>query len=201
MPADAAAFTDPPQALADLRARLQATVAAKGYRRLDEPIELSSGQRSRDFIDCKAALAHGADLAQGCRALLALAAVRQVGFDAIGGMTMGADQFAHGVAVLAGCRWFVVRKTSKGRGTNQRVEGAALAGLRVLLVEDVTTTGASLRDASQAVAEQGGAVVLATAVVDRGDATAGVFAAEGVPYEPLLTYRDFDIEPVTAPRV
>lgn len=196
----AATFTRPEETLADLRARVRDIVAAKGHHRVDEPIQLSSGEWSRDFIDVKAALAHGPDLAQGCRALMALATVRETAFDAIGGLTMGADQFAHGVAVLAGCHWFVVRKTPKGRGTDQLVEGAALSpDTRVLLVEDVVTTGSSIRRAYDAVRGEGAEVVLATAAVDRGDAAARDFAAEGVVYEPLLTYRDFGIEPVSGP--
>lgn len=193
----AATFTHPEETLADLRARLRDVVIAKGHRRLDEPVQLSSGEWSRDFIDVKAALAHGPDLAQACRALLALATVRHVSFDAIGGLTMGADQFAHGVAVLVGCHWFVVRKTPKGRGTDQLVEGAALTpDTRVLLVEDVITTGSSIRRAYDAVRGEGADVVLATAVVDRGEAAARDFAADGVVYEPLLTYRDVGLDPV-----
>jgi orotate phosphoribosyltransferase len=200
MPAEpTAAFTHPEQTLTDLRAQLRETIAAKGHRQLPEPVRLSSGAWSRDFIDVKAALAHGVDLAQACRALLALAAVRRIAFDAVGGMTMGADQFAHGVAVLTGCHWFVVRKTAKGRGTNQRLEGASVAGRRVLLVEDVATTGGSLRSAHEAVRDAGAEVVLAAAVIDRGEAAAGRFATDGVPYEPILTYRDFGLEPVDPP--
>lgn len=200
MAADAtAAFTHPEETLAELRAELRDTIAAKGHRRLAEPIQLSSGARSRDFVDVKAALAHGADLARACRALVALAAVRETPFDAIGGMTMGADQFAHGVAVLAGCRWFVVRKAAKGRGTDQRVEGASVSGLRVLLVDDVATTGGSIRSAHEAVRDAGAEVALAATAVDRGETTAAAFAADDVPYEPLLTYRDLGIEPVDPP--
>lgn len=193
----AVTFTHPEETLASLRARMRDVVVAKGHQQLAEPVQLSSGEWSRDFIDVKAALAHGPDLADACRALLALATVRQIPFDAIGGMTMGADQFAHGVAVLAGCHWFVVRKTPKGRGTDRLVEGAALtADTRVLLVEDVVTTGASIRWAHDAVRGEGAEVVLATAVVDRGDTAAADFAARGVTYEPLLTYRDVGLEPV-----
>lgn len=196
----AAAFTHPEETLADLRTRVRDIVAANGHRRLDEPIQLSSGEWSRDFIDVKAALGHGPDLAQACRALMALATLREISFDAVGGLTMGADQFAHGIAVLAGCHWFVVRKEAKGRGTDQRVEGAALSsGTRVLLVEDVITTGTSIRRAYDTVRGEGAEVVLATAVVDRGEAAAADFAAAGVSYEPLLTYHDFDIQPVGAP--
>lgn len=199
--------SDPPPAgapssgdtLAQLRARVRDAVARRGHRRLDEPIRLSSGAWSRDFIDVKAALARGGDLAVACGALMALAASRDVAYDAAGGLTMGADQFAHGLAVLTGCEWFVVRKSPKGRGTDQRIEGAALGpGTRVLLVEDVVTSGGSIHTAYDAVRATGAEVVLATAVVDRGDSAARAFTDVGVAYEALLTYRDFGIEAVGA---
>ena len=61
---------------------------------------------------------------------------------------MGADQFAHEVAVLADKDWFVVRKEPKGYGTNKIVEGAGLTGTtRVVLVDDVVTTGGSIQRA------------------------------------------------------
>jgi orotate phosphoribosyltransferase len=196
------AAVDPSRAtdeLDQLRARLRDTIAHRGYRRLDEPVELSSGGWSRDFIDVKAALSRGSELAAACRALVALAGERQLAFDAVGGLTMGADQFAHGVAALTGCEWFVVRKQPKGRGTDQLLEGAALGpATRVLLVEDVVTTGASIHTAYRAVEAAGAEVVLATALVDRGVATAPAFADLGVAYAALLTHRDFDIEAVGA---
>lgn len=200
-PADAATAGDatPGDTLTRLRARVRDTIAHRGHRRLDEPVQLSSGAWSRDFIDVKAALSRGGDLAVACGALMALAASRDVAYDAAGGLTMGADQLAHGLAVLTGCEWFVVRKSPKGRGTDQLVEGAELGpATRVLLLEDVVTSGGSIRRAHDAVAALGAQVVLATAIVDRGDAAAAAFAELGVAYAPLLTYRDLDIEAVGA---
>ncbi len=169
----------------------------RGYTRLDEPVQLASGEMSRDFIDAKKALARGEDLTLACRAFVALADEAGTAFDAVGGLTMGADQFAHGIAVLAGKDWFVIRKAPKGRGTNRLVEGAPLQeGMRVLLVEDVVTTGGSIQQAHRAVVDTGAEVVLATTLVDRGEVGAAYFEDAGVPYRPLLTYRDFGIDPV-----
>lgn len=169
----------------------------RGLIRLEEPVTLASGARSREFVDAKAALARGADLELACRALLERLA--GIHFDAVGGLTMGADQFAHAIAVLTGCSWFVVRKEPKGRGTNRLVEGAPVgAGWRVLIVEDVVTTGSSIRRAMEVVRDLGATVVAAAVLVDRSDAAARFFADAGIPYVALVTWRDLGIEPVSA---
>jgi orotate phosphoribosyltransferase len=183
--------------LSELRSQVRDIVLGKGYLRLDEPIQLRSGEWSRDFIDAKRALADGADLELACRALVELLAEQGIDFDAVGGLTLGADQFAHGTAIVGRKRWFVVRKEPKGRGTNQLVEGAWLdAGVRVVLVDDVVTTGGSIRQAWSHVADTGARIVAAVTLVDRGDTAATFFADVGVPYLSLLTYRDLGIEPV-----
>ncbi len=174
-------------------------VRRHGCLRLDEPIELASGQRSRDFVDVKLALAEGRDLELACRVLLNATDELGVPYDAVGGMTMGADALAHVCATLAGRRWFVVRKAPKGRGTNKRVEGSALGpGMRVLLVEDAVTTGTSMLEAYRVVADAGAQVSAALTVVDRGDAAALAFARLGIPYRALLSYADLGIEPIRA---
>jgi orotate phosphoribosyltransferase len=113
---------------------------------------------------------------------------------------MGADQFAHVVAVVGDTGWFVVRKERKGRGTNQLIEGMPLdASSRVVLVEDTVTTGGSIVKAFDAVIEESGAqVVAAVTICDRGDAAAEFFAGQGVPYFALVSYTDLGIEPVVA---
>jgi orotate phosphoribosyltransferase len=183
--------------LNELRGQLREIVLREGYLRLGEPIQLRSGEWSRDFIDGKRALARGADLELACRALLEMLADHGIEFDAVGGLTLGADQFAHGTAILARKSWFVVRKEPKGRGTNRLVEGIPLhGGLRVLLVDDVVTTGGSIRQAWTSVKETGARIVGAVTLVDRGEVASKFFAEVGIPYLPLLTYKDLGIEPV-----
>ncbi len=166
-----------------------------GYLRLPEPVQLASGEWSLDFIDAKRALAKGPDLALACTAMLEL--VDGIEFDAVGGLTLGADQFAHVIAVLGQCRWFVVRKAVKGRGTNQRVEGADLReGVQVLLVDDVVTTGSSIKEAYDVIKALGAVVAGAVALVDRGETAKRMFKAEGIPYFAVATYADLGIEPV-----
>lgn len=168
---------------------------AGGHLRLPEPVQLASGDWSQDFVDAKRALQDGADLETACLAMLEV--VGDLEFEAVGGMTLGADQFAHVMAVLARRRWFVVRKAAKGRGTNRRVEGADVSGgVRVLLVDDVVTTGASILDAHAVVSALGATVTGAVTLLDRGEAARPRFEAAGVPYFPVLTYHDLGIEPV-----
>lgn len=186
--------------MTDARAQTLRTVLDKGHLRLDEPVQLRSGAFSRDFLDAKRALAAGHDLRVACEAIVELLAGAGIDYDAVGGLTMGADQFAHGIAIVVGCDWFVVRKEAKGRGTNQLVEGAPIgAGTRVVLLEDVVTTGGSVHQAYERVTALGAVVVAAVTLVDRGDEAAGFFAERGIPYLPLLTYHDLGIDPVVTP--
>lgn len=178
-----------------LRDQVVEIVRRRGLLRLPVPVTLASGQTSQDFVDGKAALARGADLETACRAVLE--AVEGIVFDAVGGLTMGADHLAHGVSLLSGSEWFVVRKAPKGRGTDKVVEGAAVGvGSRVLLVDDAVTSGGSIRRAHDTIVALGAEVVAAVTLVDRGEVAAPYFAAKGVPYAALVTYRDLGIEPV-----
>jgi len=174
-----------------------AIVRERGLSRSDEPFTLASGEVSHDFIDGKLAFARGEDLETACRALLDGVAELGIEFDAVGGLTMGADPFAHVIALLGRKDWFVVRKERKERGTNKLVEGAVLEpGARVLLVDDVVTTGGSIRRAFDAIQNQGAEVVAAATLVDRGDVARRFFEERGVPYLALVTYRDLGIAPV-----
>jgi orotate phosphoribosyltransferase len=180
-----------------LRDQVIDIVKRRGYRRLDTPVELASGQLSQDFIDGKEALARGSDLKIACTALLELIDDAGIDFDAIGGLTMGADQFAHVIAVLADKDWFVVRKEPKGRGTNKLVEGFKIGpGVRVLLIDDVVTTGGSIQKAHKVVSEIGVEIVGAITLVDRGETASEYFVQRRIPYRSLITYRDLGIEPV-----
>ncbi|HEX2272399.1 MAG TPA: orotate phosphoribosyltransferase [Acidimicrobiales bacterium] len=187
----------PVEPLARLRAEVVAVLRERGWVRRAEPFQLSSGDWSHDYVDGKRALAGGAELRLAAEAVVAQAAAADAGFDAVGGLTMGADPLAHAVAVVSGARWFSVRKESKQHGRGRLVEGAELGpGTSVLLVEDVVTTGRSMLQALDAVEPTGATVVLAVALLDRGETAGPAVRARGVPYAPLATYRDLGIEPV-----
>jgi orotate phosphoribosyltransferase len=185
------------RSLPELRKELAQVILDFGYERREEPFQLSSGGTSHDYIDAKRAIAKGSRFGLVAEAILALAAEHRVTFDAAGGMTMGADPIGVAVAMLSDTEWFSVRKASKGHGRQRRIEGKEFGpGVSVLLVDDVITSGRSILDALDALEEVDAKVVLATTLVDRGDAARGAFKERGVLYEPLLTYTDLGIDPV-----
>jgi orotate phosphoribosyltransferase len=119
--------------------------------------------------------------------------------DAIGGLTMGADPMAFGVAAVAatrgrGLRSFSVRKESKDHGVTGRIAGALEPGDRVVITEDTVTRGTSLMEAAHVVREFGAEPVLITVIVDRGGTCAAMAEAAGVPYRPLLTAPDLGFD-------
>lgn len=182
--------------LSDFRAQLIKIVQG-GLTTRDEPLQLASGDMSRNFVDCKKALAKGSDLRLAGEALAALAESLGVTYDAVGGLTMGADALAHAVAILTGAEWFSVRKKEKDRGTRKRIEGAELGPRRrVLLVDDVVTRGGSIFDALYAIQETGAEVVAAVTLVDRGTYGEKKFIEADIPYRALVTFEDLGIPAV-----
>jgi len=180
-----------------LRESVVAIVKEHGLEHRDEPFLLASGESSHDYMDGKRALSQGEHLRVACEAIIELAREAGADFDAVGGLTLGADSFAHGIALLTNKRWFVVRKQAKEHGKGRRVEGAELGPeVKVLLVEDVVTTGGSILEAFEAVRATGASISLAVALVDRGDEAAKRFTDLGVAYRPLVTYEDLGIKPV-----
>lgn len=176
------------------RADVAELVRRYGYERRDEPFKLTSGGWSHDYVDGKHAIARGADLKLVCQAM-----IDAVGepFDAVGGPTMGADAAAHGVSLLSGAGWFSIRKEPKGHGRGAWVEGTRLeGGEKVLMVEDVVSTGGSLLQAVERVRELGARVFAATAILDRGPAAGARIEAAGIRWVPLLRWSDIGIEPL-----
>jgi orotate phosphoribosyltransferase len=182
------------------RARVVRLLLDRAYIRREEPFQLASGGWSRDYVDARLAISRGADLRLVAGAIVDLAAAEGVDFDAVGGLTMGADPLAHAIALLGDRAWFAVRKAAKSHGKQRLVEGAPLdASTRVLLVDDIVTTGGSIVQALEAVETTGAQVVLAVTLCDRGETAGRVLAARGIRYRPLTTYADLGIEPVSGP--
>jgi orotate phosphoribosyltransferase len=174
-------------------------VREHGYEYRDPPFQLTSGGTSHDYVDGKHAVATGRALRIASQAIIDLI---DEPFDVVGGPTMGADALAHGVAVLSGAGWFSVRKEPKGHGRHSWVEGTRLKpGDRVLMVEDVSSTGASLLRAIDQILELGVDVVAATGLLDRSPEVGQRFAGRGIPWIPLVTWVDIGIVPLGAPGV
>ena len=115
--------------------------------------------------------------------------------DAIGGLTMGGDPVAFGVAAVAATRGhhlrsFSVRKEAKQGGITGRIAGALRPGDRVLVTEDTTTRGTSPMEAAEEIEAFGAVPVWMTVIVDRGGTCAAMAAERGIDYRPLLTAPD-----------
>jgi orotate phosphoribosyltransferase len=181
----------------DLQRQAIDLVRSRGYERRDVSFKLASGELSHDYVDGKRALDTGERLLLVSRAVVELAEATGIDFNAVGGLTMGADALAHGVAIASGCAWFAVRKEQKPRGLEKWVEGCTLdAQSRVLLVDDVVSSGGSIQVAFKHVRETGATVAGVIPMVDRGELGAPWFAARDVAYIALMTYQDLGIEPV-----
>jgi orotate phosphoribosyltransferase len=173
-------------------------IRSRGYEHRAEPFRLASGRLSHDYIDGKYAVDTGERLALVSRAVADLAANHGIEYDAVGGLTMGADPLAHGIAMVTGKAWFSVRKEQKTRGREQWIEGTRLQpGTRVLLVDDVISTGGSTALAFERATAAGAVVVGVIPMVDRGELAAKLFGDLNVPYFALVTYRDLGIEGIT----
>jgi orotate phosphoribosyltransferase len=146
-------------------------------------VTLSSGQRADWYIDLRrVTLASEAAPVVG---RVMLDATADLSYDAVGGLTLGADPVATAMLHAAAARGrkldaFVVRKTEKAHGLQRRIEGPDVAGRRVLAVEDTSTTGSSVLTAVDALQEAGAEVVGVAVVVERG-ARARV-SERGLPY-------------------
>ena len=153
------------------RAELLAAIRTKAIVRGD--FILSSGQHADWYIDLRRVLLDGRVAPLAGRVMLDL--TRDLGYEAVGGLTLGADPVAtammHAAAAAGGgtpIDAFVVRKAEKQHGLQRRIEGPDVAGRRVLAVEDTSTTGASSLTAVDALREAGAEVVGVAVVVDRG---------------------------------
>lgn len=160
---------------------------------------LKSGAKSSWFLDTKQTACRPDGIVVVAEALLEILPAEVT---AIGGLTMGADPVAFGVAAVAATkgrmlRSFSVRKESKDHGVTGRLAGALLPDDQVVIVEDTTTRGTSLLEAVEVVRAFGANVVLASVIVDRGTTCAELCTANNVVYHPLLTATDLGFDPGT----
>ena len=153
------------------RRQLLTLLKEKSFRyRPDQPFKLASGRDSPYYVDCRPTTFSAEGLALIGEIVFEL--VKDLGVEAIGGLTLGADPIAHAVALTSFLKGqplnsFTVRKEPKGHGVGRQVEGDVKPGDKVVIVEDVITTGGSTLKAIAAAQEFGLKVVKVIVLVDR----------------------------------
>ncbi len=159
--------------------------------------KLASGKASDYYLDCRAVTlsSEGAHLI-GSAFCSSLANTE---IDAIGGMSLGADPIVGATLALANLQrhkplnGFLVRKKSKQHGTKQLVEGPVTSGNRVMIVEDVTTSGKSAMRAVKAIREIGCKVLGVISLIDRQEGASEYFHDKKIPFFSILTIDDLKI--------
>lgn len=177
----------------DIRSQLHALIRQQSFRTGD--FTLTSGRRSRYFFDLKPTMLHPT----GGRLLASMVLDvldEHPEVDAIGGLALGAVPIVSAVAVMSSLRQrpvsgFFVRKSAKGHGTRQRIDGVVEAGQKVVIIDDVTTTGGSSLEAWRAARELGCEVIEVMTVVDRMEGAVEALAEHGLRLRPLFTRADF----------
>jgi orotate phosphoribosyltransferase len=168
--------------------------------------KLSSGATSDYYIDCRTTTLHAEGGRLTGHAVLELLEENHIDAEAVGGLTLGADPIVSNVATASAQRalsrpaqanpaapllhGFLVRKAEKTHGTGRRIEGFSRPGARVVIVDDVCTTGASTINAIEAAREADMTVAAVVCIVEREEANgrpAVEAAAQGAPFLCLFT--------------
>jgi orotate phosphoribosyltransferase len=174
------------------RAELLDVIRAKAV--IHGEVVLSSGQRAAWYIDLRRVLLDGSAAPLAGRVMLE--ATADLAYDAVGGLTLGADPVAIAMMHAAAAQGrhldaFVVRKAEKAHGLQRRIEGPDVAGRRVLAVEDTSTTGTSVLTAVDALLDAGADVAGVAVVVERGARQR--VTQRGLPYRAAFDVADLGL--------
>ncbi len=160
----------------------------------DASFQLTSGKKTSYYIDCKKVSldAEGATLIG--REIFE--EIRTLPVEGVGGMTLGADPIATAVSVISflekrPIQAFIVRKTPKAHGSKRQIEGHLPEGAKVVVVEDVVTTGGSTLRTLEALKNEGYVVLKVIALVDRKEGGREAIEKTGACFESLFTLDDF----------
>lgn len=181
------------------KARLSALVTQMAL--IHEKVTLASGADSGVYVDMRRVTLHHEAAPLIGHVMLDM--LEEAGFavgedyEAVGGLTMGADPVATAMLHAAASRGldvdaFVVRKSVKDHGMKRRIEGPDVAGRRVVVVEDTSTTGGSPIEAARALTEAGATVVAVAVIVDRATGAKEAIEAMGYPYLYALGLEDLN---------
>ena len=183
------------QGLKELKAKLLALLEKEALKK--GKFVLSSGKESNYYLDGRiiTLTPEGAYLT----ASIILEMIKDKNLDAVGGPTLGADPIVGAIAALSYAKnipikTFIVRKSTKEHGTQRQVEGPALKnGQRVILVDDVATTGKALIEAKEALEKIGVKIEKALVIVDRNEGAAENLSKAGLKLESIFTIADFGL--------
>ena len=181
-----------PQPVPSSRERLLEIIKDKSLLLEGGPFKLASGAISDYYLDMKPTTfdPEGSNLI----AEIILGILSNYDVDAIGGLELGAVPI---ISVVSARSWperpmegFVVRKEKKGHGTDKKIDGNFKENSKVVLFDDVTTTGGSVMEAVRAVQEKGAAVSVIITVVDRLEGATQNLAKQGIELVPIFTAKN-----------
>ncbi len=178
--------------MTDARAQLREEILNKAV--VHGKVILSSGKQADYYVDLRRVTLDATAAPLVGEVMLDLCS--DLEFDAVGGLTLGADPVATAMLHVAARRGraldaFVVRKAEKAHGLQRRIEGPDVAGRKVLAVEDTSTTGGSVMAAVEALREAGAEVVGVAVIVDRGAGT--VIEEQGLGYRAAYSLADLGL--------
>jgi len=171
--------------------RLIELIIEKAFRYSEEPVfRLVSGRMSNYYFNCKAVTLYPEGMHLIGNLLFDL--IKNLDVKGIGGLTLGADPIAYAVAYTSYLRGgpieaFVVRKTAKSHGTMQWIEGNIKRGDKVVIVDDVITTGKSTIEAITRSKEAGLDIVKVIALIDRQEGGKEAVEASGYKLDSIIT--------------
>jgi orotate phosphoribosyltransferase len=159
-------------------------------------VTLASGREADYYVDMRRVTLDAEAAPAIGRVMLDLTA--DLEYDAVGGLTLGADPVAVAMMHQAAASGrtldaFVIRKSQKVHGLQKLIEGPSVEGRRVLAVEDTSTTGGSVLEAVKALREAGAEVVAVAVVVDRDTGARQAVEAEGLEYRAAVGISDLDV--------
>ncbi len=176
------------------RERLKQIVLDEGVKH--GKVRLASGAIADYYIDCRCVTTHPEGAYRLAEIILDM--VADDGADALGGPTLGADPIVGAVCYASHVRGkplpgFIVRKEAKGHGMQKMIEGHMPEGAKVVVVEDVLTSGGSVLKAVRAIEEAGGTVTRIIGIVDRQAGASTLFRKAGYRFDPIFTKDDLGL--------
>jgi len=168
---------------------------------IHDHVTLASGRESDFYVDMRRATLHHEAaplIGHVMLDLLEESGLAPGDYDAVGGLTMGADPVATAMLHAAASRGldidaFVVRKAAKDHGMRRRVEGPDVAGRRVVVLEDTSTTGGSPLEAAGVLTRAGAQVLAVAVIVDRATGAREAVESAGYPYFHALALEDLGL--------